>query len=151
MKCIYLLLFGALNASVACAQEDQQAIQQWQSAHPTTLFISAERYSSLSSQEQQLLGSDLIIYQDKISLAMIEQHEALTKSENDQSTKPSKIEDQVIIKNWSANNPDVKIVPRSIYDAAEPNRQQIYDENPNCLVLAGEWLTVKDVELFEQR
>lgn len=151
MKCIYLLLLGALNASAVCAQTDQQAIQQWQSAHPTTLFISAERYNSLSSQEQELLGSDLIIYTDKISLAVIEQHEALTKSTNDQSHKPAKAEDLAIIKNWSAANPDVKIVPRSVYNAAEPNRQQIYNENPNCLVLAGEWLTAKDIELFVQR
>ncbi|MES2557450.1 MAG: hypothetical protein V4604_14945 [Bacteroidota bacterium] len=151
MKCIYLLLFCALNASAVCAQNDQQAIQQWQSAHPTTLFISAERYHALSSQEQQLLGSDLIIYQDKISLAVIEQYETATKSTNDQFSKPSKTEDLAIIKNWSANNPGVKIVPRSVYDVAEPNRQQIYDENPNCLVLTGEWLTVKDVVLFEQR
>jgi len=151
MKSIYLLLFGALNATVACAQNDQQAIQQWQSAHPTTLFISAERFNALSSQEQELLGSDLIIYQDKISLALIEQHEALVKSEKDQSQKPVKTEDLAIIKNWTANNPDVKIVPRSVYNAAEQDRQQVYTENTNCLILEGEWLTVKDIALFEQQ
>ena len=151
MKCIYLLLFGALNASAVCAQNDQQAIQQWQSAHPTTLFISAERYNSLSSHEQQLLGSDLIIYLDKISLEVIEQHEALTKSENDQSHKPAKTEDLAIIKNWSAANPGVKIVPRSMFDTIEAERQQFYLEDSNCLILEGEWLTVKDIELFEQR
>ena len=151
MKSIYLLLFGALNATVACAQNDQQAIQQWQSAHPTTLFISAERFNALSSQEQELLGSDLIIYQDKISLALIEQHEALVKSDNDQSQKPTKTEDLTIIKNWTANNPDVKIVPRSVFNAAEQDRQQVYSENTNCLILEGEWLTVKDIALFEQQ
>jgi PHD/YefM family antitoxin component YafN of YafNO toxin-antitoxin module len=151
MKSIYLLLFGALNATVVCAQNDQQAIQQWQSAHPTTLFISAERYNALSLQEQELLGADLIIYQDKISLAVIEQHEALIKSENDHSQKPTKTEDLSIIKNWTANNPDVKIVPRSVYDAAEDDRKQVYSENTNCLILEGEWLTVKDIELFEQQ
>ncbi len=151
MKCIYLLLFGALNASAVFAQTEQQSIQQWQSAHPTTLFISAERYNSLSTQEQQLLGSDVIIYQDKISMALIEQHEAHTKSTNDQSYKPGKTEDQAIIKNWSANNPGVKIVPRSMFDTIEPERQQFYLEDPNCLILEGEWLTVKDIELFEQQ
>lgn len=151
MKCIYLLLFGALNASAVCAQTDQQAIQQWQSAHPTTLFISAERYNSLSSQEQELLGSDLIIYNDKISLVAIEQHEALTKSTNDQSNKPSKTEDLTIIKNWSANNPDVKIIARSVFDVIPADRQSAYLEDSNCLILAGEWLTVKDIESFEQR
>ena len=115
-----------------------------------SLFL-PERYNSLSSQEQQLLGQDLIIYQDKISLAVIEQHEALTKSENDQSHKPAKTEDLAIIKNWSATNSGVKIVPRSMFDTIEPERQQFYLEDPNCLVLEGEWLTVKDIELFEQR
>ncbi|MBI3237615.1 MAG: hypothetical protein HYZ43_02015 [Flavobacteriia bacterium] len=108
-------------------------------------------FNALSSQEQELLGSDLIIYQDKISLALIEQHEALVKSDNDQSQKPTKTEDLAIIKNWTANNPDVKIVPRSVYDAAEDDRQQVYTENPNCLILEGEWLTVKDIALFEQQ
>jgi hypothetical protein len=149
MKCIYLLLFGVLNASAVCAQTDQQAIQQWQSAHPTTLFISAERYHSLSTQEQQLLGSDLIIYQDKISLAVIEQYEAATKSTNDQSNKPSKTEDLEIIKNWSANNPDVKIVKRSYFDSIPANQQQAYLDDANCMILEGEWLTVKDIESFE--
>ncbi|MDH4471844.1 MAG: hypothetical protein QE487_04505 [Fluviicola sp.] len=151
MKSIYLLLFSALNVSVVCAQNDQQAIQQWQSAHPTTLFISAERYNALSSEEQHLLGSDLIVYQDKISLALIEQHEALAKAENDQSQKPTKTEDLAIIKNWKATNPDVKIVPRSMFDTIEAERQQFYLEDSNCLILAGEWLTVKDIQLFEQR
>jgi hypothetical protein len=151
MKSIYLLLFSALNASAVCAQNDQQAIQQWQSAHPTTLFISAERYNALSSEEQHLLGSDIIVYQDKISLALIEQHEALAKAENDHSQKPTKTEDLAIIKNWKATNPDVKIVPRSVFMAADQDRQQVYTENTNCLILLGEWLTVKDIELFEQR
>ena len=149
MKCIYLLLFGVLNASAVCAQTDQQAIQQWQSAHPTTLFISAERYHSLSTQEQQMLGSDLIIYQDKISLAVIEQYEAATKSTNDQSNKPSKTEDLEIIKNWSANNPGVKIVKRSYFDSIPANQQQAYLDDANCMILDGEWLTVKDIESFE--
>lgn len=149
MKCIYLLLFVALNASSVSAQTDQQAIQQWQSAHPTTLFISAERYNSLSTQEQQLLGSDLIIYQDKISLAVIEQYEATTKSTNDQSNKPSKTEDLEIIKNWSANNPDVKIVKRSYFDSIPANQQQAYLDDANCMILEGEWLTAKDIESFE--
>ena len=148
MKWIYLLLFGAIN-SAAIAQDEQQAIQQWQSSHPTTLFVSSERYSSLSEKEQQLLGSNVLIYNDNITLAAIEQHDAQSKSTPNDSNKPGKAEDLAIVKNWLAFNSDVKLLPRSQFDAADATRQQAYLDNPRCLILLGEQLTAKDVQLLE--
>ena len=118
MKWNYLLLFGAIN-SAAIAQDEQQAIQQWQSSHPTTLFISSDWYSSLSEKEQQLLGSNVLIYQDKITLTVIEQHDAQLKSTAGNSIKPAKEEDLVIIISWLAYNSDVKLLPRSLFDATD--------------------------------
>jgi len=149
MKWIYLLLLFGAFSSAAIAQDEQQAIQQWQSSHPTTLFISSDRFTNLSEKEQLLLGSDILIYQDKITLTVIEQHTSQLKSSIGNSSKPGKAEDLAIIKNWLAFNGDVKLVPRSLFDTADDIHQQIYLENSRCMVLLGEQLTVKDIQLFE--
>lgn len=148
MRTTYLLLLAGFISCGLKAQNDRTAIQQWQSLHPTTLLISSERFYSLSETERQLLGNDYIVFQDEISLEQLKQHEAVKSGVASSKQPVSKDADAVAIKQWLGAHPDVKLVPRSYFDALNADKQQLYSENPYCLVLQGETLTVKDIELF---
>lgn len=146
----YLLLFcGVLCAGYSQAQTEQQVIQQWQNAHPATQFVSEERYATLSKSERDLLGDDIIVYKDQITLSLLEAYDQQSKSTETIEEASISLEHKQLIKNWLATNPDVKIVPRSVFDTADESRRLVYSENPRCLVLEGENLTVKDIERFE--
>ena len=62
------------------SQEDA-AIRQWQSSHPTTLLISAARYASFSDEEKALIGTDYILFEDKVTLELLEQSEQAKSTE----------------------------------------------------------------------
>lgn len=147
----YLLLFcGILYTGYSQAQTEQQAIQQWQNAHPATQFVSEERYATLSKSERDLLGDDVIIYKEKITLSLLEAYDLQSKSTSTNEEATLSYEQKQVIKNWLATNPDVKIVPRSVFDAADESRKLVYTQTPRCLILESETLTVKDIERFEQ-
>lgn len=150
MRTFYLLLLGAFYASGLHAQDERLAIQQWQSQHPTTLLISSDRYNALSDKERTALGTDYILFQDKITLALLQQSDAALKSAQTGKDNTAKDADLTFMKQWLGENQDVKIVPHSIFAAFSPEEQTPYLEHPRCMILAGETLTVKDIELFEQ-
>lgn len=151
MRTFYLLLLGAFYASGLLAQDEQTAIQQWQNQHPTTLFIAADRFHALSDEERTLLGSDYILFQDKITLQLLQQSDAELKSTETGENTTVKDADPNFIKQWLGANQDVKIVPHSIFAAFGAEQQQPYLDNFRCMILMGETLTLKDIELFEQR
>jgi hypothetical protein len=150
MRTFYLLLLGACYASGLRAQDERLAIQQWQSQHPTTLLIASDRYNSLSDQERTALGTDYILFQDKITLQQLQQSDAALKSIQTGKNNATKDADLAFIKQWLGANQDVKLVPHSIFAAFSPEEQTPYLENSRCMILYGETLTVKDIELFEQ-
>lgn len=149
MRGYLLLLCGSLLAGISHAQSERQAIQQWQSRHPNTQLISEQRYASLSDEERSLLGKDILLYKDKITLTKLEEYDLAEKA-NQSSQLEIKQEDKVILKNWLAENSDVKLIPRSYYNSLEDSRKVFYDQNSRCLILEGESLTLKDIEQFEQ-
>lgn len=145
---VFLLLIGVSITPALLAQNDRQAIQQWQSSHPATILISAERYNGLSQQEQQLLGSDVIVFQEKITLAQLEQYD-VAKNGALASKPAAKDEEPELVKQWLGMHPDVKIIPRSLYDSL-PDEQRLAYDQPYCMILQGETITAKDIELFGQ-
>lgn len=127
------------------SQEDA-AIQKWQLAHPTTLLISAARYASFSDEEKALIGTDYILFENKVTLELLEQSEQ-AKSVEMSEKEPVKEEDEQIIKDWMATHQEVKIVRQSAYAAFSPERRQYCLDRPlEVLILEGESLTVKDIE-----
>lgn len=148
---LLLLLLGSLYTGISQAQSEQEAIRQWQSLHPNTQIVSEDRFNSMSQGERLLLGNDIIVYKDKITLSQLQAYDVNSEKslESSQANKLS-LEEKGVIKVWLVENSDVKIVPRSVYDSADDARKQLYSENPRCLILEGESLTVKDIERFEK-
>jgi hypothetical protein len=142
----YILLLSVLTATGLNAQENQKAIQQWQSLHPTTLLISEEHYNDLSATQRQLLGKDVIIFQGTITMAQLNAYDAEKSSE---SGKPaaSKTEDLDAIKIWLAQHPEVRIIPQSKYAMLMETRLQDA-HSPACIILEGEVLTRKDIDNY---
>lgn len=143
-----LLLFSLFAATTLSAQETEKAIQTWQSLHPTTLLISADRYNSLSPEDKALIGTDIIVFQEKITLDQLEQYDAV-KSTVSGSLVNAKEEDAGLIKDWLGINRDVMIVRASEFTAMDSAKQQECLNNPaTILVLEGEYLTVKDIARY---
>lgn len=147
MKKTTLLLLTFMSCMSVFSQDDT-AIQKWQSSHPTTLLISAARYASFSDEEKTLIGTDYVLFEDKVTLELLEQSEQ-SKSTEMSTNEPIKEEDQQIVKDWMATHLDVKIVRQSAYAAFSPERQQYCLERPlEILVLEGESITIKDIENY---
>lgn len=149
MKSLHLLLLGTLAVPFSWGQNNEQAIRQWQSQHPTVLLISSDRYEAMSEKDKSLL-EEYIVFDNQISLDQLESYSA-EQDKNNAGTVFLKEADANYVKQWRGQNQDVKIVPQSVFSSAEESRRQVYLDNPRCLILSGEILTVKDIELFEQR
>ena len=142
-----LLLLTVFTATTLSAQENENAIRQWQSLHPTTLLISAERYNSLSTEEQQLLGSDVVVFQEKITLEQLEQYAAEKGIAAGPKQTIAKDADLAAIKEWRGKHRDVQLVPQSKYVTLSDTRlQQVH--SAGYIVLEGETITLKDIEAY---
>ncbi len=132
--------------SMSVFSQEDAAIRQWQSSHPTTLLISTARYASFSEEEKALIGTDYILFEDKVTLELLEQYEQ-AKSGGMSAKKPVKEADQQVIKDWLGTHQGVKIIPQSTFAAFVPERQQYCLERPlEILILEGESITLKDIE-----
>ena len=140
------ILVLTFMCSMSVFSQEDAAIRQWQSSHPTTLLISAARYASFSEEEKALIGTDYILFEDKVTLELLEQSEQ-AKSGGMSAKKPVKEEDQQLIKDWLGAHQGVKIIPQSTFAAFVPERQQYCLERPlEILILEGESITLKDIE-----
>jgi len=152
MSTTSLLLLGVCFISLAThAQNDSQAISQWQSGHPSTLLISADRYNTLSDNEQLLLGEDFIVYHDEITLAQLEQSaRAKSNYTNSRQTEIDLHDDNAsAVKQWLGEHPDVMIVRKSEYTAMDEAKQLECRTNSMILLLKGEQITAQDIYYYE--
>jgi hypothetical protein len=148
MRSTYLLLLGAFAMHGAQAQDNPQAIQQWQSAHPSTLLISSERFNSLAGDEQELLGMEYIVYQDHIVLAQLEQYQSAKGIPASDRQPDAKDENALFIKRWLGNHPDVTLVSKAEFNAMDASKQQECQNNPSILLLKGETITMQDINQY---
>jgi len=140
------LLLTTFMSCMNVFSQEESAIQKWQSAHPTTLIISSERYASFSDEEKALIGTDYILFDDKVTLELLEKS---VQSKSVEMATTIRDKDQQIIKEWVGTHQEVKIVRRSAFDAFAPERQQYCLERPlEILILEGESITVKDIENY---
>lgn len=143
----YSLLFMLLPTAMAWSQ-DEKAIQQWQSQHPTTLLISSERFAQLSADEQELLGTDLIVFNDKITLEQLEQYSAAKSGASGQAPQQDKDETAQFIKDWLGAHQEVLIVRQSEFQAMTPEQQQKMIDF-RALILTGETITQNDLLQYQ--
>src|SRR6218665_1929149 len=141
-----ILLATLISCSGIYAQEDK-AIAQWQSAHPTTLLISTTHYASLSDDEKALIGEDYILFEGKVTLQQLQQAE-LAKGLTSEVELIKEKEAQ-IIKDWLGTHQEVMIIRQSKYASYDSVRQQYCVDRPlEILILEGEFLTLKDIEHY---
>ena len=116
-------------------------VQQWQSQHPDMLLMKKEQFEALAKSLQDKITAKVVFYEDISSV--------LTESKSSSANSIiQKEEDLLIIKNWMALNPDVKIIPRSMYDALPIERQEMY-QSMASMILEGETITVRDIQNYQ--
>jgi|GEM_PF-6173200 len=136
MKYFYpLVLFPALSTFA----QEETTIQQWQSAHPATQLITTERYTTLSEEEKQLLGTNYILFTGTVTMAQL-----LEATPADQPFSPANPEEAQFIKDWIAAHPEVQIIPKSHYLRANEEERSEF-EQANAMILEGETVTLNDV------
>ncbi len=123
-------------------------INNFQNNHPEVEFISQETFNNLSLDEIKLLGNNFILFNQNIESCDLSQFESNSQKENNSLKQKNKIksteEDNLEIKIWKKNHPDVKIVKRSEFDALSP-QDQINYTNFECMILIGEIITIQDI------
>ena len=126
-------------------------VQKWQEENPHVLFIEATDFSNIGEEKKALLGNDIIIYSQNISIQDINSYtaskaEAKTASKSlVDSNSPSANE----IKNWLAKNSNLKIIHNSYYSSLTHGEQQVYLES-NALIYYGEHLTIDDIKQYNE-
>jgi hypothetical protein len=137
---LLLLLIVAFGMGNAFAQTPSE-IQQWQSSHPDMLLMSETNYNHLSKEMQTKLKDKVVIYTENANLQLVTADKANSQDVLEVQLMEA---DADLIKTWIATNQNVKVVPKSIYESASTEIQQLYDDN-HSLILKGETLTKEDV------
>lgn len=116
-------------------------VQQWQSQHPDMLLMKKEQFDALPKSLQDKITGKVVFYEN-IATVILEEKSAVA------NTLVQKEEDLLLIKNWMSQNPDVKIIPRSMYDALPLERQEMY-QSMASMILEGETITVRDIQNYQ--
>lgn len=133
-----------------CLHSQEDSIEDWQQVHPNILFFEAQDFALLSSDQQSKLGENIIVFDTKITWKDITSFELRTMPSD--SEMRAKNPDSYIgstVKFWLADHPEVKIIPRSYYDALDVDQQAVY-QNTNALILDGEHITLEDIQRYEE-
>lgn len=117
-----LLLFGISLSMFSYCQEQSD-----------TLYLSKANLH---------LFDDLIL--EKHAIVFLDDFEQINENEK---SKPHT--DDQFIKDWLGYNQQVKIVTRSYFESLNEERKQVYIDY-NCLILAGEKITIWDIKNYEQ-
>ncbi len=132
----------------ACASAFGQTsdnVSSWASQHPDVYLISFENYSVLSQDMKDKLGTNVLVYNGSLTMENIE---AFEQTKSIPSEKPSsEVADGQEIKNWLGQHPDLKIVPRSLYNSSDATTQQAYLEH-GAMILIGETITLEDIHNY---
>lgn len=138
-----LLLIALLGMERLYAQSSAK-IQQWQSSHPELLLMSQSSYDQLSKDLQVKLKDKIVIFDENQPIESLNVTKATPYTQ--QEIQEHRV-DTDFIKQWLGAHPEVKVVPRSIYESATPEVQQIYRDN-HCLILSGETIQKQDILNF---
>lgn len=126
-------------------------VQKWQENNPHVLFIEATDYAELSEQKKALLGSEFIVFNDKISQQDIANY--LTSKSDIESTTKSIIDSNSPnadeVKAWLAKNSDLKIISNDYFSSLNQVEQQVYLE-ADALIYQGEHLTIEDIRQYNE-
>lgn len=117
-----LLFLGLLLSSFAFTQQQTD-----------TLYLSK---ANLHLFDENILAIHTVVFLDESN--------TINSSEK---SKPHT--DDQFIKDWLGYNQQVKIVTRSYFESLNEERKQVYIDY-NCLILAGEKITIWDIKNYEQ-
>ncbi len=133
----FICFFGFISLGSAQSLND---IQQWQSRNPDKILMKQDVFNQLSKGKQEKI-SERVVFIENLT------QEFLASTYKSDSSPLSDMEEQTFIKEWLAQHPDIKIVNRSVFIAADSQQQENY-LNLNCLILKGEEITVEDIENY---
>jgi len=131
----------------------QEAVGQWQKKHPAVICIETTDYSQMTEEEKMLIGDNIIVYNQQLTMADIQSYESnqYVKADNAHTTasiEERDISDADYVKSWLGQNRDVKIIRQSVYSAMTEEDKAKY-EGGNVLILAGETISKEDIESYE--
>jgi len=148
----YLIVgFVTLSFTFVFGQSDD--VKQWISNNPAVNFINERNLSNFSSSDLNLMDGNYIVFNGELTEKDIADFDPafLDKKENNtlnQTSANANFDQASFVKFWLSKHQHVKIVKRSEFNAVDQASRQEYLAN-GCLILMGEVLTKKDIELFQ--
>jgi len=136
MGTVFNTFFACLVFSSAFGQSDQHLA--YQQAHPEALIMTRSAFNSLELSMQELIRYRVVYLEDLERSSELTQDVTLVPSEDLHDSEAE------FIKQWLGNNPSVKIVKRSEFDASSTEIQAIYMQ-AHALVLIGENISREDI------
>jgi hypothetical protein len=140
MKKLLLLLICVCGLASTNFAQSSSEIQLWQNQHPELLLMKQEQFYLLPKSTQVKIESKVVFFENLSAALQAE------KSNSTHSIQP-KDEEQTIIKNWLGLHPDVKVIPKSIYDTLSEERITMY-QSISSLFLEGETITARDIQNY---
>lgn len=126
-----LIGFFAINGCIAQESAPTEQFPQ--------LRMSLSTFQMLDANLQKTIADYVIIIDSDLKIV---QDGTLSSPVRDSDDK------NLIVKTWMSENSHVKIVPRSQYNAADAEVQNLYDSQ-KIMVLIGEQITLEDIQIFQ--
>ena len=139
-----LLTAALLVQSAVVFSQEEQAIQQWQSAHPSTQLISVSLYTSLSDGEKALIGTDYVLFTEKLTIKQLEASAPSLKNTGVKAPSVLSMDEAQVIKDWLGAHPEVWIVEQSYFQQAN-EEERLELETAHAMILEGEVVTLNDI------
>lgn len=142
------LIIGFLvSSSCVFGQEIVKDPSEWQRLNPRVICMKLSEFNQLSPDQQSVISNHVLLFEGELDISDIERYE----SEHTNSSSKVQYMEGVSgeLKTWVFHHPEVKIIPRSIYDTLSDEDQQKHDMS-GTMILKGEVLTLKDIQYYEE-
>ncbi|MFK7784782.1 MAG: hypothetical protein AB8B56_06695 [Crocinitomicaceae bacterium] len=143
------IIIGFLVLSTAAfGQETSKTPYEWQRLNPRIVCMQLSEFNGLSPKKQNVLKDEILLFEGELDMVDIEKYES--EQVQNSSSKIQYMEGvSGELKTWVFYHPEVKIIPRSRYNAMGDSDQQKHIDS-GTLILKGEVLTLKDIQYYEE-
>lgn len=141
MKYTLLVLLLASAKTILCQTASPE---DWIKSHPEVALIEHSDFFQFSQDDLLQFDHGYIVFSNKVTSDDIA---AFLDNEKTLHKDPVVNENKEYISEWLIQNPNIKIVKRSEFEASTINQQEEYIKS-NCLILRDEVISIVDINNF---
>lgn len=141
--------FACILAQASLGQSPQDnPVAQWQKIHPNVLFVEKSDFTTELQTRLQTLKKEFIVYDQEITMELINSYYPSSIQKAAELDSDDRVNEAESVKIWVGQHRDVKIVPRTLFEAQDAAEQDAVT-SAGAMVLQGETITLQDIEIYE--